>query len=53
MALAIDKDGKVFNKHLTLSELEIREAMDKCDKKKHRKIILRASKVEINRRIAS
>lgn len=52
MALAI-QDGKVIDKHLTLDEASIRKAMANGNKENQKKILERASKVKINRRIAS
>ncbi len=49
MALAIDKDGKIIDKHLTLDELSIRKAMSNGNKEHQKKVLQKALKVKINR----
>jgi len=51
MALTVDKDGKIIEKHLTIDEATIKEVVSKANKLKHKKVLQRASKVKINRRI--
>lgn len=53
MALTVDKDGKIIEKHLTLDEATIKEIVSKANKLEHKKVLQRASKVKINRRFAS
>ena len=53
MALAIDKDGKVYDKKLTMSEEAITKIISSSDKEQHRNILKRATKAKIVRRIAS
>ena len=53
MALTVDKDGKVVEKHLTIDETTIKEVISKANKLEHKKVFQRAIKVKINRRIAS
>ncbi len=52
MALTVDKDGKIAEKHLTLNEESIRESIAKAKKSKHKKILVQASQVKFNRRTA-
>lgn len=53
MALAIDKYGKVFEKHLTMSEKSIRKVISKGSTKKQKQVLQRALKVKFNHEIAS
>ncbi|MEA2017198.1 MAG: hypothetical protein U9N59_02010 [Campylobacterota bacterium] len=53
MALAIDKDGKVFEKHLTMSEETIRKVISKGNTKKQKEVLQKALKVKFNHEIAS
>ena len=52
MALIVDKDGKIVEKHLTADLKSIKEVMSKKTDS-HRKVLLRASKAKIERRIVS
>ena len=49
MALAIDKDGKVVDKHLTMDEVSIRKAISSGNKEHQKKVLQKALKVKINR----
>jgi len=54
MALAIDRDGKVFDKHLTMSEDSIRKVISnrsKIVKEKQKQVLQRAMKTKFNREI--
>lgn len=51
MALTVDKDGKIIDKHLTVDESLITKIISNTDKEKHRKIFLKATKTKINHRI--
>jgi hypothetical protein len=53
MALAVDKNGKVYEKRLNMSEDEIRKIIENSDKEHHRKVLQRALSVKINREIVS
>ena len=53
MALTVDKDGKVIEKHLTIDTATIEKVISKTDKSKHNNVLQRASKTKIIRRIAS
>jgi hypothetical protein len=53
MALAVNKDGKVYNKKLTMSEESISKIISNSNKEHHRNILRRATKTKIVRRIAS
>ena len=53
MALTVDKDGKIIEKHLSIDESTIKEIVSKADRTKHRKVLERASKTKITRRVAS
>ena len=52
MALSVDKDGKIIEKHLTLDEDIIRESLSKAKKKQHKKVLHEASQIKFNRRIS-
>lgn len=51
MALTVDKDGKIIEKHLTLDEATIRNSISKAKKSKHKIVLQQASQVKFNRRI--
>lgn len=53
MALAVDKDGKIVEKHLALNEDVIRASISKANKNNHKKILKEASQIKFNRRIIS
>ena len=53
MALAVDKNGKVYNKKLNMSEDEIRKIMSNSDKEHHKKLLKRALSIKINRKMIS
>ncbi len=53
MALTVDKDGKIIEKHLTLDETTIRNSISDAQKNKHKKVLQKASQVKFNRRIDS
>ena len=53
MALSVDKDGKVFEKRLTMDEGMIRKIISNRDKEHHKKVLQRAMKIKINREIIS
>ena len=53
MALSVDKDGKIVEKHLSIDETTIKEVISGTDRTKHKKVLLRASKTKITRRVAS
>jgi len=50
MALTVNKDGKIIEKHLTLNEDIIRNSISKAQKNKHKKILQEASQVKFTRR---
>jgi hypothetical protein len=50
MALAVDKDGKIIEKHLTLNEDTIRASISKAKKNNHKKVLQEASQIKFNRR---
>jgi len=52
MALAVDKEGKIIEKHLTLNEDAIRSSLSKAKKSNHKKVLQEASQVKFNRRTA-
>jgi hypothetical protein len=52
MALSVDKDGKVFEKRLTMDEDIIRKIISNRDKEHHKKVLQRAMKIKIVRRVA-
>ena len=53
MALSVDKDGKIIEKHLLIDESTIKEIVSKADRSKHKKVLERALKTKITRRAAS
>ena len=53
MALAVDKNGKVYEKKLSISETKIRQIIANSNKEHHKKILQRAMSVKINREIVS
>ena len=53
MALSVDKDGKVFEKKLNMSEDAIRKIIANRDVEHHKKILQRASRTKITKRMAS
>jgi hypothetical protein len=56
MALTVDKDGKIIEKHLTMSETDIRQVLSgisKADKERQKQVLQRALKVKIHRQIIS
>jgi len=53
MALSVDKDGKVFEKKLNMSEDAIRKIIANRDVEHHKRILKRASQTKITRRMAS
>ena len=53
MALTVDEEGKIIEKHLHLDEKFIKEVISKTNKPKHKKILQKASKTKITRRIVS
>jgi hypothetical protein len=52
MALAVDENGKVYDKKLTISEEVISKIISNSDKEHHRDILKRATKTKIVRRVA-
>ena len=50
MALSVDKDGKIVEKHLTLNEDVIRASISKANKNNHKKVLKEASQIKFNRR---
>jgi mevalonate pyrophosphate decarboxylase len=52
MALSVNKDGKVFEKRLTMDEDIIRKIISNRDKEHHKKVLQRAMKIKIVRRVA-
>lgn len=53
MALTVDKDGKIVEKHLCVDESTIKEVISNTNKTKHREVLQKASKTKITRRIVS
>ena len=53
MALAVDKNGKVYEKKLNISEAKIRKIIANSNKEHHRKVLQKAMSVKINREIVS
>ncbi|MBD3842504.1 MAG: hypothetical protein IE909_11600 [Campylobacterales bacterium] len=53
MALTVDKDGKIVEKHLSIDEETIKNLISKTDRTKHEQVLQRAIKTKINRRIVS
>jgi hypothetical protein len=54
MALAIDKDGNIFDKKLTMCESDIKKAISNISqstKNKQKKVLQKALKIKINREI--
>ena len=52
MALTVDKNGKIIEKHLTLDEGVIRNSISNAKKDKHKKVLQKATQVRFNRRTA-
>ena len=53
MALSVDKDGKIVEKHLILNEDIIRASISKANKSNHKKVLQKASGIKFNRRIVA
>jgi len=53
MVLAVDKDGKIVEKHLTLNEDVIRASILKANRSNHKKVLQEASQIKFNRRTLS
>ncbi len=53
MALSIDKDGKIIEKHLAPNEDAIRASISKADKKSHKKVLQKASQIKFRRRVVA
>jgi hypothetical protein len=53
MALAIDKNGKIFEKHLTMNEEDIRKVISKGNTQKQKQVLQRALKTKFLHDIAS
>ena len=52
MALTVNKDGKIIEKHLTLDEETLRDSISNAKKSEHKKVLKKAMQVRFNRRTA-